>query len=240
MVFAAGLGSRLGEITKTTPKCLVEVGGKTILEHVITRLKNAGVTSIVINLHYLGEKIEKFIKKNNSFGIDFEFSREENLLGTGGGLKNASSYFSKEKDFIIYNSDIYCELDLAELIAAHRKQNNLATLCTMKRKSSRYLYFNASNQLENWNSAEAKDVVSSTISPELTELAFAGIHIASLKIFDFMKEDQGNFSILKSYLRASVAGSAIRSFQIDKDYWIDIGKPETLQALRERLEGKNK
>ena len=57
MIFAAGVGSRLGELTQTTPKCLMEAGGKALLEHVITKLKTSGVTEVVINLHHHAEQV---------------------------------------------------------------------------------------------------------------------------------------------------------------------------------------
>src|ERR1700754_507048 len=103
MIFAAGMGSRLGDITRTTPKCLVEAGGKTMLEHVITRLKNAGVNSVIINLFHLGDEIEKFVASKNNFGIKISFSKEKELLGTGGGLQQTESFFTGEKVFFIYN-----------------------------------------------------------------------------------------------------------------------------------------
>ena len=86
LIFAAGMGNRLRPITDTTPKALVPVGGKPMLEHVILKLKAAGFDQIVINIHHLGEQIIDFLKANQNFGVTIYISDERDyLLDTGGG-----------------------------------------------------------------------------------------------------------------------------------------------------------
>jgi NDP-sugar pyrophosphorylase family protein len=240
MVFAAGLGSRLGDLTKNTPKCLLTAGGKTLLLHVLEHLKMAGVETVVINLHYLHQQIIDYLASNNNFDLEIKFSYESELLGTGGGLKFAQKYFKEDEDFIIYNSDIYCSLDLTELIAQHNKQKNLATLCVMKRETNRYLYFNQAGNLSNWssvsnqNNREAEDLHLEKLNANDNKFAFAGIHICAGRIFKYFVDD-GNFSIIKTYLRASIAGEKLSYLDISDKYWKDIGKPETLAELRSYL-----
>ena len=118
-VLAAGLGTRLGQITKNTPKCLVSAGGKTILQHVLEKLKIAGINDVVINLHYLGDHIFQYLKNNNSFGMNIQFSWEETLLGTGGGLKEALKFYNSDESIIIHNSDVYTDFSLEKLIKFH-------------------------------------------------------------------------------------------------------------------------
>ena len=91
MIFAAGLGSRLKPITDTRPKALVTVGGKTMLEHIILKLKAAGFNDIVINTHHFANQILAFLEANQNFGVNIEISDETDcLLDTGGGLEKAS------------------------------------------------------------------------------------------------------------------------------------------------------
>ena len=91
MIFAAGLGSRLKPITDTRPKALVTVGGKTMLEHIILKLKASGFNDIVINTHHFANQILAFLEANQNFGVNIEISDETNcLLDTGGGLEKAS------------------------------------------------------------------------------------------------------------------------------------------------------
>ena len=90
MIFAAGLGSRLKPITDTRPKALVTVGGKTMLEHIILKLKAAGFDEIVINVHHFSNQILAFLEANQNFGVNIQISDETDcLLDTGGGLEKA-------------------------------------------------------------------------------------------------------------------------------------------------------
>ena len=87
VVFAAGLGTRMGEFTKSHPKALVEVGGRTMLERVLVRLRESGVREVVVNVHHFAEQIIEYLRANDSFGLDLHVSHErELLLETGGGI----------------------------------------------------------------------------------------------------------------------------------------------------------
>ena len=85
MVLAAGLGTRLRPLTDDRPKALVEVGGRTMLELTLERLKRAGVREAIVNTHHHAEMIEEYLRANDSFGMRIEVSREDALLDTGGG-----------------------------------------------------------------------------------------------------------------------------------------------------------
>ena len=128
MIFAAGIGSRLRPVTDTRPKALVEVGGKTMLEHSILYLKKHGFDDIIINLHHFPEQIKSFLEKKKYFGIDITISDErDKLLDTGGGLKKVSWFFN-DQPFLLYNVDILTNLDLNQFTAFHRQNNGMATL----------------------------------------------------------------------------------------------------------------
>jgi NDP-sugar pyrophosphorylase family protein len=99
MIFAAGLGSRLKPLTDTMPKALVPIAGRPMLEHVILKLKAAGFTEIVINIHHFGEQILDFLKANENFGLIIHISDERDLLlDTGGGIKKARSFFENSDE----------------------------------------------------------------------------------------------------------------------------------------------
>lgn len=88
MIFAAGMGTRLKPMTDNTPKALIPINGRPMLEHVILKLKDAGFHQIVINIHHLGDQIIDFLAANNNFGIQIHISDERGyLLDTGGGIK---------------------------------------------------------------------------------------------------------------------------------------------------------
>lgn len=103
MVFAAGLGTRMRPLTITTPKPLVKVHGKFLLDYSIDLFKNSGIKKFVINTHYLADQVEKHIK--NLKGIEVKISHEKELLETGGGVKKVLSEFGKESFFTL-NSDV--------------------------------------------------------------------------------------------------------------------------------------
>ncbi len=228
MILAAGVGSRLGELTKETPKCLVTVGDKTVLERVIESLKAAGVTEVVINLHHLADKVVSFAESRNHFGLKVHFSREESLLDTGGGLKKAASFFSGEDAFFVHNADVLSTIDLAALAARHRSRGAIGTLAVLRRPSSRGLYLDAAKTLVGWTGER-------DAAPTDAELfGFCGVSVASSKLFSFMPEE-ATFSLITPYLRAARATKLVWGEPCPEADWIDIGTPQQLAAARSKL-----
>lgn len=129
MIFAAGLGTRLRPLTDDRPKAMVEIGGKPLLEHVILKMRKAGVGRIVVNVHHFAEQIEEFLFKNHFLEEDVVISDErELLLDTGGGLLKARSLFTPGESVLIHNVDILSDLNLRQLIGFHQQNHYVATL----------------------------------------------------------------------------------------------------------------
>jgi len=122
LILAAGRGSRMGILTKTTPKPLLKIGKTTLIENNIHKLQNAKITDIVVNTHYLADKIIKHLKK-----YDIKFSNETTELETAGGIINAIS--SLENTFIVINADVFSDYNLQNL---KLPQNSLAHLVLVK------------------------------------------------------------------------------------------------------------
>lgn len=95
MIFAAGLGTRLKPLTDNTPKALLPINGKPMLEHVILKLKDAGFHQIVINVHHLGDQIIDFLAANNNFGIQIHISDERIICSIPAGESNMPPHFYK-------------------------------------------------------------------------------------------------------------------------------------------------
>ena len=131
-MLAAGLGSRLGDITRDIPKPLITLGNQTILGINIGKLLEIGVSEIIVNTHYQSEKIEQFIECSN-FSIPVTTSYEEVLLGTGGTLVKHINALA-EDDFIVMHSDNFFESSLTCLIDTHLKHEtfHLGTLATFR------------------------------------------------------------------------------------------------------------
>ena len=230
MIFAAGRGVRLKPITDNIPKALVKAGNKTLLEHVINKLKSAGVTDFVINVHYLAHQIKNYIKYNNNFGVNITVSHEKDiLLETGGGLLNVSHFFGKNEDFFIHNVDILSDIDLHAMWDYHQAHKSLATLAVMARKTSRYFLFDEDLQLKGWqNITSGEQIKPDDYHGTLTPLAFSGIHVVNSQIFEHMTES-GVFSMTPVYTRLSKE-QKIMGYRHDHTQWFDIGKVESLRA----------
>ena len=117
ILLAAGLGTRLRPLTDTTPKCLVPINGKPLLDIWCESLLAAGVTRLLINLHYKSEQVQQHVSKSK-FAKNVETIFEPQLLGTAGTL-NANKQFFDGHDGILLHADNYCEADIKQLINAH-------------------------------------------------------------------------------------------------------------------------
>lgn len=232
MIFAAGMGKRLKPLTENTPKALIPVGGKPMLEHVILKLKAAGFDHLVINIHHLGDQIIDFLAAKNNFGVHIDISDERDyLLDTGGGIKKAACFFNGNEPFLVHNVDILSNVNLLELYNAHLKSARLATLLVSQRNTSRYLLFNDENKLCGWRNRETGEVKSyyPYFDPEqYAEYAFGGIHVLSPDIFDCMDEWTGKFPIINFYL-AICAKKNIHAYPAENLKLLDIGKPDALE-----------
>lgn len=238
MIFAAGLGTRLRPLTDHTPKALVSVAGKPMLERVILRLKEAGFNDITVNIHHFGEQIIEFLRANNDFGITIHLSDERDmLLDTGGGIKKARPFLDGNEPFLVHNADILSDINLAELYRHHRESNAEATLLVSQRQTSRYLLLDDVNRLHGWinkSTGETKPEGFSFQERQYKEMAFDGIHVISPSLFRYMESRQweGKFSIIPFYL--SVCETAcIQGYPLQDRRWFDIGKPETLAKAEE-------
>lgn len=237
MILAAGLGTRLRPLTNETPKALVEVGGAPMLEHVARRLVAAGADRLTINTHPFADAIRAFVEEKGGFGAHVRFSHEaEAPLETGGGLKRAAPLFRKEAPFFVHNADIWTDLDLKALYAAHVASGALATLAVRPAETPRFLLFDAEDQLCGYGRRTGGAPVH-VRDPQGAErrVDFCGVHVAGPRLFDLMTEE-GAFSIITTYLRLAAAGERVTCCPTGEATWMDIGTPERLAAARRRAE----
>ena len=113
-LLAAGLGKRLFPLTVAKPKCLIEVGGKSLLLWNIEKLKASGIKDLVINLFHEGHQIENFFGDGSDFGVRIKYVSEKELLGTGGGVGNALTIIGNEP-FILLSSDVWTDFNFSDL-----------------------------------------------------------------------------------------------------------------------------
>lgn len=236
LILAAGLGTRLKPLTDRIPKALVPIAGKPLLEHIILKIIDAGITDIIINIHHLGGQIIEFIEQKEQFGVNIQVSDERNcLLDTGGGIKKASQYFNNQ-DVLIHNVDIISNLDIAALIEQHRNCSSSGTLVVSKRNTSRYLLFKEKN-LKGWYNVNTEQIKGARIEKELyslEQLAFSGIQIFGTNLTKHIQEEEKErFSIIDFYLDYCEKEHITAYIQKDLKM-LDVGKIDSLEEA-ERL-----
>jgi NDP-sugar pyrophosphorylase family protein len=235
LIFAAGLGTRLKPLTDNKPKALVEVYDEPLLAHVLRKLARSGYTEVVINVHHFGEQIIDYIGQHPIEGMDIRISDERTaLLDTGGGIRQAGELFTQDgKPFLIHNVDIFSNLDLKDFYNTYPTCEG-ATLLVSERKTSRYLLFNPTdNRLVGWTNIQTGEVKSPYPNLRVEDCrmyAFAGIHLFSQSLLQWMKDWPSRFSIIDFYLsvadKVPIIGVPKSDLQL-----IDVGKPETLASI---------
>ena len=239
MILAAGLGSRLGELTRETPKCLIEVNQVPMLRRVCENLAKAGVDRIIINLHYHAEQVQDYASRNlGDLFKEIKFSFEPKLLGTGGGLKATKTFFENEPNLLMVNADIYTAYPLKDLVKRlEASKKLLGCLAVMKRAESSYLKFDREQNFRGWLKADQVALESEHRATSTDNIfAFCGLQALSSKIFDYLDaQTQEDFSIIETYMLAQAAGEQITFCDISSQPWFDMGTPDQLQLLRAHL-----
>ena len=119
-ILAAGKGERLKPLTNDTPKPLISIKGKPLLEWNLLKLRSAGITDVVINLHYLGEEIINYFGDGRNFDLNIQYSKEQNLLDTGGALIQGKSFLD-DSPFILLSGDLWTNYPFSRLVSKDLK-----------------------------------------------------------------------------------------------------------------------
>jgi NDP-sugar pyrophosphorylase family protein len=241
MVLAAGKGTRLGELTKLTPKCLVPVAGRPMLERVLRWLQaSGGVSEAVVNLYHLSDQVRRWAEgyaaseRIDSSRVRLHFTAETVLLGTGGGLKNASQHFLGSELFFVVNADILTDFPLPRLAEVVHPPRVHGALLTMDREDSSYLLFAQHNseppQLIGYEARGGGQQFGRTLRPDerLIRRGFCGVQCLSPELFPYFDGFPPEFSLIDAYLKAVSAGRTLVAVDIGQSQWIDIGTPEAL------------
>lgn len=227
MVLAAGLGTRMKTLTEDRPKPLVEVSGRAMLDTILDRIAAAGIEEVVINLHYLGEKIVDHLAERHAPGI--VYSREDDLLETGGGVKKALPLLGAEP-FFVTNGDV-CWLDgyssALERLAAQWNNEEMDGLLLLHPTVYAFGYEGSGDFM-----MDPDGRITRRAEREIAPFIYAGIQILHPRFFESAPE--GAFSLNLLYDRAIENG---RLFGIRHDgEWFHIGTPEELRDAETALE----
>jgi len=230
MIFAAGLGTRLKEITTSIPKALVTVGGRSVLAGAVEYCTAGGFDDIIINIHHHAGLVKEEVRKLRSEGYRITISDEsDGLLETGGGLWKARHFFD-DRPFLLYNVDIVTDLDLKAFYSYFLANECLAAVAVRERPGKRFLLTDGSGILRGWcNEETGEKKIPVRVTGDLTRIANSSVHIVHPEIFNYM--EPGVYSLVTLYLRL-IENHVIRTFRHDSGYWFDIGTPGTLETAR--------
>lgn len=241
MIFAAGLGTRLKPLTDRIPKALLPLAGKTLLQWQIERLKAAGITEIVVNIHHLGQQIIDYLKENDGFGCKVQISDERDaLLETGGGLLKAAAILGEDEPVLVCNVDILSNIDLGQLMAESGKWKVesgelLATVVVSNRETQRYLLFSGEGELRGWmNKKTGEYRPASAATEDLVPMAFSGMQVVQPAFFRELRktqEEKGEkFSLIDVYLSiVTRQAGVVRAFVPRYYRMMDVGKIDQLE-----------
>ena len=233
MILAAGLGTRLKELTQDKPKAMVPLNGKPLLQHCIENLIANGFHHIVINVHHFGEQIIDFVGSHH-FDADIEVSDERDLLmDTGGGIVKATPLFKESKTVLVHNVDIISDVNLGEMSRQFLASDDDAWLLTQDRETNRKLLFRDDQQHIGWrNKADGNFKWVYDSFGQYQEMAFSGLHFFRSDLFAEFEMKRSSVIDLYLYLAKT---RRIHSKPIQPDYWFDLGKPEQLETAENYL-----
>lgn len=217
MIMAAGFGTRMRPLTDDRPKPLVTVSGRTLLDHALDRLVAAGVTLAVINLHYRAQMIKEHLSRRRD--IEIQYSMEDEILGTGGGVVKALPLFGGECFFILNSDSIWVEGYVPPLTAMQRQWDpeQMDGLLLLAAMTTAMGYDGRGDFLLDTNGHVAR-VPQAMSSP----YAYPGVQIVHPRLFE--GAPQGEFSTNVMWDRA-IARNRLYGTRLD-GVWIHVGTPE--------------
>lgn len=214
MILAAGEGRRMLPLTATTPKPLLQVRGKSLLEHHIERLRSAGVTEIIINVAYLGEQIVAALGGGEHLGVRIDYSREPQPLETAGGLLHALDLLGSQP-FLLINGDVWTDYPFANL-------------CSRSDTGLGHLVF-VPNPPFKTRGDYSLDERGCVVRLQERGLTFAGISLLSPDIVRCYPTPSTHLPLLPVFNWAVEQGAL--TGELYQGSWSDVGTPERLAEL---------
>lgn len=225
MILAAGLGQRMRPLTDNIPKPMLNAGGKPLLQYHLEALAKIGVTQVIINLAYLGDKIRAFVGTGEAFGLIVSYSEEPEPLETAGALLHALPLLGDEP-FILLNGDVWTDYPLAALASyplAADEDAHLVLVANPEFHPAGDFSPNKLGRLEN--------------NHDLPKFTFAGVSLIHPRLIATYPQQRNKFP-LGEVLRYGLAQNRI-SAEIYTGNWSDVGTPERLAQLDLQLSKNN-
>ena len=219
MILAAGEGKRLRPLTNYLPKPMLPLAGRPLLEHIITHLRDCGVTDLALNLYHLPTMVMDYFGDGRRWGVRLRYSVEDHLLGSAGGVKRLQSFF--DDTFLVYYGDVFTRADLRPMIALHRHSGAVATMGLYRVPdpwNRGIVQLDNSQNIVRFVEKPARDEV-------FSDLANAGIYILEPTVLDRVPAEQMWDFGHDVFPQLLSDGVQVTGYVI-KDLLIDIGLPE--------------
>lgn len=228
MVLAAGLGTRLRPLTERVPKALVEVGGRPLVGYALAQLAFAGIRDVIVNVHHLAEAVESSLGDGSSFGVRLRYSRESELLDSGGGIRRAR-WFLEGGTFLVLNADTIQDVPLPDLLAAHRESGAWATLVV--RSDPRVERYGV---VEVDEAGKVRRILGRPQAPGGgRRTMYAGVAVFEPEAFRYFPE--GKSSLTRDVLPRMLSSGAEVGAYVYRGYWRTVDTAEDLAAAREEV-----
>jgi len=229
IVLAAGFGTRLRPLTNNTPKPLLPLGDRSVIEYNLLLLKKYGITEVAVNLHYHGEKIRKALGDGRKLGMQLLYSEEPQILGTGGGIKKVSRFLS-DGTFLALNGDILVDINLDKVVELHRLKKSTATMVLREDPNvEAYGAIELDSKGRIRRFLGQPDWQGEKLSPYM----FTGIHVLEPQIFQYIPSQR--FSPITDAYRAMLKKGERLFGYLMKSYWRDLGTPQSYRQAKADL-----
>ncbi|MDL2228132.1 NTP transferase domain-containing protein [Odoribacter sp. OttesenSCG-928-L07] len=220
---SAGLGTRLLPLTADKPKALVEINGKPMIQYLLDKFLDNDflkIDKIIVNVHHFADLMIDFFGNYDKHKIIISDEREQ-LLDTGGGLKQALQILKDDKPLLVHNVDIETDFNFPEFLNKKPNDNVLSTLIVSKRETSRYLLFDDEMKLCGWKNIKTGESIIVDEKDDLQSFAYSGIQLVNPKLLPLMSSEKV-FPLIPEYLR--LANDINFAGFNSNSYFNDLGK----------------
>ena len=212
VIMAGGFGTRLRPLTEDVPKPMLPINGRPLLEHMLSKLRQAGIRSVNITTHYLGESIIEHFKDGSKFGVNLSYIEEAAPLGTAGSLRKMSA---ETAPLLVLNGDILTGVDFRAMLDFHRENDAKLTVGVQQYRIE--IPFGVME-------TEGVCVKSITEKPTYRYLINAGMYLVDPAVCNLVPADR-RFDMTDLIEAVIESGDRVVSFPV-REYWLDIGRPE--------------
>lgn len=223
VIMAGGLGSRLGELTKETPKPMLQIGDRPMLRHLVEQFRDQDFRRFIFCLNYKKEVIKNYFGSGEKFGVHIDYIIEEQRMGTAGALSLLTEEL--KEPFFVINGDVLTDIDLNALLDFHKRKANLATMCVQSFELQVPYGVIVTDNL-----SQIKDI---NEKPSFSFNINAGIYVLNPETLDYIPKNEF-FDMPTLFQKLIDKKNNCSVFNL-QDYWLDIGQKGDLKKANQDM-----